>query len=94
MLWENLREEEFNGAIEASKGVCVIPVGAMERHGTHLPLGCDALKGIAFTNAAADSDNITGAIINNRNQISKVWTFICSCNKRRKQSECNIKLCI
>lgn len=54
MRWEYLLPGEFEDAVKKAKGVCVIPVGAMERHGTHLPLGCDALKGIAFTNAAAD----------------------------------------
>lgn len=54
MRWEYLLPGEFEDAVKRAKGVCVIPVGAMERHGTHLPLGCDALKGIAFTNAAAD----------------------------------------
>ena len=54
MRWEYLLPGEFEDAVKKAKGVCVIPVGAMERHGTHLPLGCDALKGIAFTNMAAD----------------------------------------
>lgn len=41
MLWGDLREPEFAAAVEKSKGVCVIPVGAMEKHGPHLPLGTD-----------------------------------------------------
>ena len=41
MLWENLREEEFYDAIEASGGVCVVPVGCLEKHGQHLPVGTD-----------------------------------------------------
>ena len=44
MLWEELREEEFYDAIEASKGVCVIPVGCLEMHGQHLPVGTDTMK--------------------------------------------------
>lgn len=43
MLWENLREEEFNKAIEDSKGVCVLPVGCLEKHGQHLPVGTDVI---------------------------------------------------
>ncbi|MBO5295600.1 MAG: creatininase family protein [Clostridia bacterium] len=43
MLWENLREEEFYGAVEQSGKVCVIPVGCMEMHGQHLPVGTDTL---------------------------------------------------
>lgn len=43
MLWENLREEEFENAIEASKGVCVLPLGCLEKHGQHLPVGTDVI---------------------------------------------------
>ena len=41
MLWENLREEEFDGALEASGCVCVVPIGCLEMHGQHLPVGTD-----------------------------------------------------
>ncbi len=41
MLWENLREEEFEGAIEKSKGLCILPVGCLEKHGQHLPVGTE-----------------------------------------------------
>ena len=41
MLWENLREEEFDKAIERSGGLCVIPIGCLEMHGQHLPVGTD-----------------------------------------------------
>lgn len=44
MRWEELREEEFYGAIEASKGVCVMPLGCLEMHGQHLPVGTDFMK--------------------------------------------------
>ena len=41
MLWENLREEEFESAIEKSGKLCVIPIGCLEKHGQHLPVGTD-----------------------------------------------------
>lgn len=41
MLWENLREEEFEAAIEKSNKLCVVPIGCMEKHGQHLPVGTD-----------------------------------------------------
>lgn len=41
MLWQDLREEEFEEAIARSKGLCVLPVGCLEKHGQHLPLGTD-----------------------------------------------------
>ena len=43
MLWENLREEEFKEAIEKSNGVCILPVGCLEKHGQHLPVGTDVI---------------------------------------------------
>ena len=42
IIWENLREEEFAEAIEASGKVCVVPMGCLEMHGQHLPVGTDA----------------------------------------------------
>ena len=41
--WEEMTLPEFAAAVKATGGVCVLTVGAMERHGTHLPLGNDAL---------------------------------------------------
>ena len=41
MLWEHLREEEFDSAIERSGGLCVLPIGCLEKHGQHLPVGTD-----------------------------------------------------
>ena len=43
MNWEYLREEEFEGAIERSGGLCILPIGCMEKHGQHLPVGMDSL---------------------------------------------------
>ena len=43
MLWENLREEEFKKAVEISNGVCILPVGCLEKHGQHLPVGTDVI---------------------------------------------------
>ena len=40
--YEKLTWPEINDAVEASQ-VCVIPCGAVEQHGPHLPLGCDTL---------------------------------------------------
>ncbi|MBE7028529.1 MAG: creatininase family protein [Ruminococcaceae bacterium] len=43
MLWENLREEEFKDAIKSSCGLCILPVGCLEKHGQHLPVGTDVI---------------------------------------------------
>ena len=43
MLWEELRQDEFLDAVERANGVCVLPIGCVEAHGIHLPLGCDVM---------------------------------------------------
>lgn len=54
MLWEHLREEEFEQAIEESKGVCILPIGCLEKHGQHLPVGTDAIIGGGICAKAAE----------------------------------------
>ena len=54
MLWEHLKCDEFKDAVAESKGVCAIPIGSIEAHGIHLPLGCDTIKARAFTVRAAE----------------------------------------
>ena len=54
MQWTHLREEEFDAAIEKSGGLCVMCVGCMEKHGQHLPVGTDSLKGDKIVAEAAD----------------------------------------
>lgn len=41
MRWEDLREEEFEGAVKESGGLCIVPIGCVEKHGQHLPVGID-----------------------------------------------------
>ena len=42
--WEELTAADFTHAIEQSKGACVLPIGILEKHGPHLPLGTDLLN--------------------------------------------------
>ena len=58
MLWENLREEEFEEAIERSKGVCVLPIGCLEKHGQHLPVGTDSLVANGICCRAAELEEV------------------------------------
>ena len=46
MNWECLREDQFQEAIERSGGVCVLPLGCLERHGAYCPVGTDSLKAL------------------------------------------------
>ena len=56
MLWENLREEEFEEAIALSGGVCVLPVGCLEKHGQHLPVGTDVIHITEIAKLAANKE--------------------------------------
>jgi len=41
--WEELTAPDFARAVERSAGTAVIPIGVVEKHGPHLPLGTDLL---------------------------------------------------
>lgn len=40
---KELTAPEFKLAVEKSKGTCIIPIGVLEKHGPHLPLGTDLI---------------------------------------------------
>ena len=58
MKWEYMREEEFEGAIERSGGLCVLPIGCMEKHGQHLPVGCDSIHARGLVELAAEKEDV------------------------------------
>ena len=58
MIWDNLREEEFDGAIKKSGGLCVIPLGCIEKHGQHLPVGTDYIEAMTIVKAAAEIEDV------------------------------------
>lgn len=58
MLWENLREEEFKDAIKESKGLCILPVGCLEKHGQHLPVGTDVIHITEIAKLAAEKEPV------------------------------------
>ena len=41
--YEELTAPEFAQAVKLADGVCVLPIGILEKHGPHLPLGTDML---------------------------------------------------
>lgn len=43
MIWENLTVDDFAAASEKTKGVVLVPIGCLEKHGSHMPLGTDIL---------------------------------------------------
>ena len=58
MKWEFLREEEFKDAIERSGGLCVLPLGCLEKHGQQCPVGNDSLKAKRITEEAAELEDV------------------------------------
>ena len=40
-FWEELTASDFALAVKQSEGVCVVPIGVIEKHGQQLPLGTD-----------------------------------------------------
>ena len=56
--WLYTASENFPTLVEASERVCVIPMGCVEKHGLHLPLGTDILKGSYVTHAASQLETV------------------------------------
>ncbi len=42
--WEEITSPQFSKAVALAGGVCVIPLGVIEKHGPHLPLGTDMFE--------------------------------------------------
>jgi creatinine amidohydrolase len=56
MLWEELTAPNFEKAVKDCGGVCVLPIGVLEKHGNHLPLGTDMYTSQAVCKAAAEKE--------------------------------------
>ena len=54
VLWEELTAKEFDESIAFGEGVCVLPIGVLEKHGDHLPLGTDMYVVTALAKKAAE----------------------------------------
>ena len=53
MLWEELTAAGFAQAVVKAEGTCLVPMGVIEKHGDHLPLGTDLLIARALAARAA-----------------------------------------
>ncbi len=56
MRWEELTSPEFARAAEEARGVCVLAMGVLEKHGEHLPLGTDTLNSYRICSMAAERE--------------------------------------
>src|SRR5512136_2294770 len=54
--WEEITSPQFVKAVDLARGVCVIPLGIIEKHGPHLPLGTDLFEARATVSAAAEKE--------------------------------------
>lgn len=59
MRWEHLVPSDFKKAVKET-GLCILPTGSLERHGEHLPFGCDMI--IAHT-VACKAAEIEPAVV-------------------------------
>lgn len=56
MQWENLTSLDFEKAVAACEGVAILPIGVLEPHGPHLPLGTDMFESHAVACRAAEME--------------------------------------
>ena len=55
MQWEQLTAPEFSNAVRDT-GVCILPLGVLERHSDHLPLGTDFMNAHRIASLAAERE--------------------------------------
>jgi len=56
MLWEELNAKNFPQCVKESEGVCLLPIGVLEKHGNHLPVGTDMIIGQAVCKKSAEAE--------------------------------------
>ncbi|MGE5621139.1 MAG: creatininase family protein [archaeon] len=54
--YEELTSPDFKKAVELSEKTCIIPMGILEKHGPHLPLGTDMLDAREIVSRAAQKE--------------------------------------
>ena len=56
--WLYTTSENFPALAEVSKGVCLMPMGCVEKHGLHLPLGTDIIHSSKIAYMASQIENV------------------------------------
>ena len=54
--WDELTALDFPKAVERARGVCVVPIGCLEKHGDHLPLGADVIQVSGMAERAVEKE--------------------------------------
>ncbi len=58
MNWQDLTSDQFPAAVTAAQGVCLVPLGCLERHAHHLPLGTDKYISSELCRRAAELEPV------------------------------------
>ena len=54
--WDELTASDFVEGVKKAEGVCLVPIGVIEKHGQHLPLGTDVLMIREISRRAAEKE--------------------------------------
>ncbi len=57
-VWENLTSDDFAAAVNAAKGVVIVPIGCVEMHNHHLPVGTDLFAALDIARKAAEQEEV------------------------------------
>ena len=58
MKWLELAATDFDDALQKSEGAAIIPIGSIEIHGPHLPVGCDSLIAEKMVSMVAEREPV------------------------------------
>lgn len=58
LRWDELVASDWAKALELSKGVCLLPIGILEKHGPHVPIGADLIGAQARAREAAKQEYV------------------------------------
>ena len=56
--WEELTAPDFIKAVAKAKQTCIVPIGVLEKHGAHLPLGTDLYTAREISTRAARKEYV------------------------------------
>ncbi|MDR2590942.1 MAG: creatininase family protein, partial [Oscillospiraceae bacterium] len=60
MNWEELSTKDFDKCVKESDYTCILPIGVLEKHGDHLPLGTDMY---IVTETAKAAAKVSSAVV-------------------------------
>jgi creatinine amidohydrolase len=58
LVWEELTSDEIADAVETTRGTVLVPMGCVEKHNRHLPVGTDKIAAEALAKKAAEIEPV------------------------------------